>query len=223
MIVDVGSPNCFDPHTGKPAPIDWGSAAAMVEAAILRTGEGLHDDDETFAANVLGCTSAGIPYAVYRVIAPSSGNPEGQAQRMFDMCGGAVVRPWVDVERNTPLSNTEAIDWVAKLRRMVEKASELFNMPCGVYTYSGFLADSLWRGGLQGPEWNQWPLWCAQYSPVPPRLIAPWTSWTLWQCSSSATCPGIVTHVDRSALAPGVTLADAFGLLRPSAQIERPA
>lgn len=116
-----------------------------IDGAFIRCGTGLHDYDSMYTkhvANLVG-TTPDARLGAYHVIAPSSGNPEGQAANLvaWSAYSGVCLPRVVDVERNRPL-NTDAKAWrdfiVAYVKALPSKLL--------LYTYSSFLTELLGAG-----------------------------------------------------------------------------
>lgn len=138
QLIDLSSANGLDHDL-------YAASAAGVSGAILRTGEGLQGRDPSYGALVAKVEQQGWRHASYHLMAPSSGDPAGQAKAMYDLAGKPSPvggpPPFIDVERNTPLTNAEAQSWARFLVNMCSAADDLFQRQVGWYTYSGFLAS----------------------------------------------------------------------------------
>lgn len=117
---------------------------AGISCAFLRTGEGLHGQDPAFSKLSAMVHAQGWMQSSYHLMAPSSGDPEGQALAMFTLAGKPSPKdcppPFVDCERNSPLTGVEPKAWADCLTRMLAKGDELFQRTIGLYVGTYFLA-----------------------------------------------------------------------------------
>ena len=123
--------------------------------AYIRCGEGLHDssrDSFLAHANNLVRPDMAIRIGAYHVIAPSSGNPEGQAENLVKWSAiGTMLMPYaIDAERNRPLGQ-DAKDWVKFLGAYRGRLQQL-NVRHILYTYTSFQQEMV-LAGIPKVDW----------------------------------------------------------------------
>jgi Glycosyl hydrolases family 25 len=59
--------------------------------------------------------------------------------------------------------------------------------------YSG---KYFWNDNIGSREFNNYPLWVANYGVTCPDMSDPWSNWTIWQYGDNRTVPGISGAVD---------------------------
>jgi hypothetical protein len=153
--------------------------------------------DPTFAANVVGFKTVGMPVGAYFPLHPDL-DPREQAEHHFAISGAiGLVRgelaPWCDTELMrgcTPAQVLQAtIAWS-------ERASELWQRAVTVYTYEFFDHAALANGMTDGATLAGTKLAMAFYNVMPPKAPMPWTPNTLcfWQNSGGEPVPNVPVY-----------------------------
>lgn len=189
--------------------IDWAAVRASgVEAVWIRAEIGYGTGDGMVEHHAEGARVAGLPFGVYGLCYPRHGcaqDADRQARQLLEHHRqlGASLLPMIDVEDGPPGPPThaewaEAIDaYAVTIEGDLGKAPIVYGSPAFFAT----MADLLSLHAV-----DRCPLFVADYRPGPPQIPPPFTAYALHQFTGSGTCPGIAGAVDRSRLAPNVTI-----------------
>lgn len=181
--------------------INWSQVAkAGVAGAYVEYGDGTWRSP-TFASQVAGAASVGIPWGAYYFARPNSTDPLAMADEFTAAARGGTLPPVLDLE-DSSVSGPQASAWAQAF--LVRVAQDGGRVPT-IYTGGGYAWSS-------DPALSPWPLWIAAYpagyNPVPDvcALRVPsggvWGDWSLWQFTSVGAVWGVAGNVDLSAVEP---------------------
>lgn len=184
--VDLGAPQGMH--------VDWKALRlAGVSFAILRTTDGVHDVDSTFARNADACDELEIPWGTYSVHEPyvPARAPEQVANLLRTLGDRRPTLPvfcdWELGGHRRPTELFESVDaWCEAI-----VAANLGLVPA-VYTSPAFVDQLNALDGVPGPHpklqrLKRWLLWLAHYTQAftkLPRTPVPWIGAPfIWQAS----------------------------------------
>ncbi len=191
--------------------IDWDPVAnSGVKFAFIQISRSLTDVDAKFAYNWRRAKEVGILRGAYQRFQPGQ-DVIGQAQLFIDKLGPyemGDLPPMLDVEDANGLSGPEI---AAAVQQWMEYVEPRVGLKPIIYTGYYF-----WRDSVASADFDEHPLWIANYSATCPLIPDPWTRWTFHQYSSSAMVPGISENTTDVNKFNG-TLADLKALASPPA------
>jgi lysozyme len=202
---------------GAIADVHWQAVAADKRFVVLRSGVGNDASDTRFAEYVAGARAAGLVVGAYHSgypLPPDAAHPgrdpEDQAQRHFEACGGlgsspGDLPPALDLEWPMPTdwakwgcSGQQITDWAA---RYLAKAQALYGRTPLVYTYPDFAAHAK-LAGLDG-----YRLWLASYRRAP-LAPSPWGSYVMQQVNDGGYRLPSGAPADEDEVADDATFAE---------------
>lgn len=175
---------------------------------ILKATEGTSYRDASFPARARQATALGLPWTAYHYAKPGTSDPVAQAEHLMATAGRdrALV---LDLEEAGGLGPAPLAAWALGFCRHLERTTGRTPI---IYTGLAFMAERV----APIPQLARYPLWLARYTSAPAtRTPSPWAHWSLWQYADGAPTPG-VGPCDRSRTAPGVDVAQLFGLTTPA-------
>lgn len=196
--------------------IDWTSAPACTEYAIIRASCG-NEKDSYFDRNAKGASAGGIPYGVYHyMMCTNTTAAKTEAEVFYNAVKGQKVQPtlWaLDVEHPTMIWDNPATyhlnpALLAIVKAFYKRLKELAgNVP--IWFYGG---ESVYNyAGLSAIDFDG--LWIANYSKQPKIKCA---LWQYGQAKWNGKSP-----VDMNRLVNGATLATLTG--KPAEATPEPA
>lgn len=176
-------------HQGE---IDWETAAAYIDFAILRCGYGSDyaaQDDKQWARNVSACERLGIPYGVYLYsYANSEEKAASEAEHVLRLLDGHTPSLPVYYDLEDPGTVARCSD--AELLRYTEIfTARLQEAGCRVGVYSGW---NWWNDRLSDPGYDAWDKWMAAWG----SRHSAGEGYPLWQYYNQGDIPGIRGDVD---------------------------
>lgn len=175
-------------HQGS---IDWDAVAADgISYAFIRVSDGSYLD-RRFEENWAEARRVGILRGAYQFFRPGRDATQ-QANILLDRMGPLEANdlpPVLDVEDDDGYS---AAHIRAGVREWMERVESVTGLRPIIYTGYYF-----WRDEVGAPsEWNDHPLWIAQYGRTCPTIPDEWASWAFWQTSETGRVDGVSTAVD---------------------------
>jgi len=141
--------------------IDWDAVAADgIDFAIIRTSDGSFLDREFFR-NWAEAKRVGIKRGVYQFFRAGN-DPIVDAQLLLDRMGPLEpgdIPPVLDAET---MDGQSASTVQANMRAWLEHVAAATGATPIIYSGSGF-----WNGSLGSPDFTEYPLWVANYEPLP--------------------------------------------------------
>lgn len=198
-------------HPGG-ASVDWSQVKAagrtfVVVKATEFTGSSSVYTNPYLATDIAGARAAGLYVGLYSFARPQY-SPIAQADVFgadFNIVGGTLLPPVLDLEANGGLSPSALVSWT---RRFLTELQRVTGRQPMIYT-----GPSFWQSSLgNSTAFTSYPLWAANYTTCStPQRFGGWSSWSLWQYDDGAyaeTAPiaGISATVDRDVAASGTTL-----------------
>lgn len=173
----------------------WSAIATSgIKFVYLRAGVGNDANDTHFEAYQAGARNAGIVVGAYSfgyLIPPDPAHPgrepEVQAQRHYEACGGlgsqsgdlpmALDLEWPDPSQwpKWGVDESFCVDWTLAY---LAKAATLYQRQLSIYIAPWFAS----RINLPASVTNC-ALWLAEYGPPNPKAPAPWSTWAIHQYS----------------------------------------
>lgn len=188
----------FQPLVNYAAVAAAGFRFAMVRVSL---GSGYRDPRaDTHLEGFRDASMYAIPYAAAR---PIDGNPEAQADRLWDAMGGTFAgRMVLDLETRGTLTGAQVVDFA---ERFAERCETFALTEPVLYSYPNFLTTL--GASLRSSRLARMPLWLAAfpYEPwIPPPTFVPvapppWIRPTLHQYSGDRgyRVPGVAGPCDR--------------------------
>lgn len=169
--------------------IDWQKVAnADVKFAYIQISRSLTDIDAKFAYNWRRAKEVGILRGAYQRFQPGQ-DVIGQAKLFLEKLGpfqAGDLPPMLDVEDANGLSASQI---AARVKQWMDYVEPRVGVKPLIYT--GFY---FWRDSVGGADFDEHPLWIANYSATCPLVPPTWTRWAFHQYSSTATIPGITAN-----------------------------
>lgn len=173
--------------------INWSAVASTnVEFAISRVSDGTTFIDPRFGENWNGSKSAGLIRGAYQFFRPAQ-NAVTQANIMIDaigQLGDGDLPAVVDVETADGQSSATI---VSKLRTWLDLVEAGTGRKPIIYAASGF-----WNTINGADEFEEYPLWVANYGVSCPALPDTWSEYSMWQYTDRGRVSGISGDVDRN-------------------------
>ena len=171
--------------------IDWNAVAGDgIEFAFIRVSDGLTYYDTEFQTNWANARAAGIVRGAYQYFRPGE-DAVAQAQLLLSEMGSLQagdLPPVIDVETTDGYSATQVADAVSDWIYTVE--TETGRMPI-IYTGSYF-----WESSVATADFEDYPLWVANWHASCPDTPDYWNHWEFWQTSCTGWVNGISGNVD---------------------------
>lgn len=201
---------------GAVAPLDLAAArAAGAVAVVVRQNYGLRPDDFALDHNAKA-DAVGLPRMVFWYLLTHQ-DARRQAELCWELSGRGRRRAWLDFEQSVENGDlppafprySDALFW--HLVTALDRADELFGMPCGVYSRATYLDHWLTRAQQEVLARGR-PLWLAQWNSVvtAPDLPLGWNAWAMWQWKIG-TWPGVDGNVDQNRINPALGLDALLG------------
>jgi GH25 family lysozyme M1 (1,4-beta-N-acetylmuramidase) len=169
--------------------INWQLVAGSgVKFAYIQISRSLTDLDAKFTYNWAQAKANGILRGAYQRFHPGQ-DVIGQAKIFLEKLGPFQVGdlpPMLDVEDSDGLGP-------AAIAAAVKQWMDYVEPRVGVkpLIYTGFY---FWRDSVGGADFDEHPLWIANYSATCPLVPPTWKRWAFHQYSSTATIPGITAN-----------------------------
>ena len=196
--------------------IDWAKVhASGVDAAILRLGYGIGNEDDKFARNVTECRRLGIPFGVYLYsyaydadFASQEAGFVGSVLKQYGLDRDMPV--FYDLEKwswtgHTPPTSPTVYEQI--VRAFFTKLESMGYSNLHVYSYTSYL-----NSALNCEYIHDRASWAAQYFSRLEYQITAASGVKGWQYSSSGSVPGIAGSVDMNAFSPMQYWLDRMGL-----------
>jgi lysozyme len=190
MAVCADGPTTFGIDVSRfQGDIDWQLVAnANVKFAYIQISRSLTDIDAKFTYNWRRAKEVGILRGAYQRFRPGQ-DVLGQAKLFLEKLGpfqAGDLPPMLDVEDADGLT-------AAQIANRVQQWIDYVEPRVGVkpLIYTGFY---FWRDSVGGADFDQHPLWIANYSATCPLVPQTWTRWAFHQYSSTVTLPGITAN-----------------------------
>jgi lysozyme len=174
--------------------IDWQKVAAdpqNIQFAYIKATEGTTIQDPNYNFNIAQATAAGLKTGAYHFFSLTSA-PDTQAQNFINTVGqnyNYALPPALDFEKD--VSGGDVADTVAALQKWLTLIKNQWNITPIIYTSPGY-----WNQ-LNAPKgFDNFPLWLADYNPIPAMPNGDWTEWAIWQYCEKGTVQGIGSGVD---------------------------
>ena len=169
--------------------IDWVKVAgANVKFAYIQISRSLTDIDVKFPYNWKRAKDVGILRGAYQRFQPGQ-DVIGQAKLFLEKLGPfqkGDLPPLLDVEDANGLTGPQI---AAKVQQWIDYVEPRVGVKPIIYT--GFY---FWRDSVGGADFDDYPLWIANYSATCPLVPPTWTRWAFHQYSSTVTLPGITAN-----------------------------
>ncbi|QWT17570.1 S-layer homology domain-containing protein [Collinsella sp. zg1085] len=187
--------------------IDWDRVKSSgVDAAILRCGYGVGNEDVQFRRNIIECKRVGMPYGIYlysyaydATFAAREGDWTAELLKRYD--AKPILPIYYDLEKwswtgHTPPSSPRVYEQI--VQAYFKALARAGYHDVSVYSYTSYLNGPLNSRYI----WDR-TSWVAQYFPTLRFDIAACSpSFHGWQYTSSGTVDGIAGAVDVSAFTP---------------------
>ena len=190
--------------------------AAGAVSVVIRTGYGERADTR-YPQHQASADAAGLPRMAYWYHLLHQ-DARRQAELCFERSGGVRRRAWLDFEQSTGNGDlpipfprySDALFW--HILSALDRASELFETACGVYSRANFL-DHWLTEQQQRVIAQTHPLWLAQWNATAtaPDLPLGWDDWMLWQWSNKGQWLGVEGDVDLDRINPRLMLPQVLG------------
>ena len=200
----VAPPRVPDLHhgvdvSGHSGAVDWAELKAAGHTfAFLKATEGMDLKDSAFESNWPKVRAAGLVRGAYHFYV-SEDDPEKQARFFIEtvQLGSGDLAPVVDIES---LGHNTQPGLAERLKTFVALLDDHYGVKPIIYTGSSFwdaqiAADST---GDSTVDFDDHPLWVAEYGVEKPRLPRGWSEWHLWQWQGDAKVPGVAKSADLS-------------------------
>lgn len=173
--------------------VDWAKASKALDLVIIRTQDGVNNEDNMHRANETGAYKYNVPFGVYSFVrAGTPAEARKEAQKFYNRASKNTQFYVLDVEVKTNKSGysmRQVINaYTAEMRKLTNKKVGLY---VANHLYSSF--------NLDVSKFNF--VWIPRYS-----SSAPTHAHDLWQYTSSGSVPGIKGNVDLNRLAGGTKL-----------------
>lgn len=187
--------------------INWAQVkAAGISYAILRVGYGdnyTSQDDTQFANNVAGCIANNIPYAVYLYsyatnLTGSSASIDSEIAHTKRLISG--LNPfcvYIDMEDSSTqyLGKTTLTNFAIRFCDSMNASGYKAGVYANTYWMNNYLnSTTLYNKGYS--------IWVAQYNTTCTYTATPYD---MWQYTSSGSCSGITTSVDKNYMYNDIT------------------
>lgn len=196
--------------------IDWASAKADVDFAILRCGYGSNlvtQDDVQFVRSVAACEKLGIPYGVYLYsYATTEANIDSEIAhtlRVIEGTGPFCV--YIDMEDASTIKLGKAT--LTNFAKRFCEAIKARGYKVGVYANENWFKNYLDVVALKACGYS---IWCAKYSTNTPKIDA---EYDIWQYSSGGTVKGIKGRVDMNYMYNDIRHTTAETVLKSNEEI----
>jgi len=171
--------------------INWTQVANDgVDFAFVRLGDGLFFDPE-FHDNWQSAKAEGIVVGAYQYFRPGT-DPEDQANLLLQEMGtlqAGDLPPVLDVEDDDGYPANHVVqaihDWMAVVEPAIGRKPIIYTSK---YMWQSVAGDSY--------DFDDYPLWAANWFVNCPDIPTPWDDWIVWQTSDSGSVDGIGGNVD---------------------------
>ena len=171
--------------------IDWAQVANDgVDFAFVRLGDGLFFDPE-FHDNWQSAKAEGIVVGAYQYFRPGT-DPEDQANLLLQEMGTLQpgdLPPVLDVEDDDGYPANHVVqaihDWMAVVEPAIGREPIIYTSK---YMWQSVAGDSY--------DFDDYPLWAANWYVNCPDIPTPWSDWIFWQTSATGSVNGIGGDVD---------------------------
>jgi len=184
-------------HQGK---VDWAAIKGDgIQTAYLKSSEGKHFVDGTYAGNRAGAAAQGIPTGAYDFARPGNVIPgdvvadaKAEAEHFLSTAGITKddLAPALDLENAGSLNQAQLAQWVKTWGETVKDATGS--------TPALYVSPSFWNAkvGANADAAKGYKLWVADWGVSNPSVLTGWHSWAGWQTSSHGAVAGITGRVD---------------------------
>jgi len=171
--------------------VDWYAVANDgIDFAFVRVSDGLTYYDTEFQNNWAGTRNAGIVRGAYQYFRPGE-DAVAQAELLLSEMGPLQpgdLPPVLDVETTDGYSSSHIVAAIHDWMDTVE--TEIGRMPI-IYTGSWF-----WESSVGSSDFEDYPLWVANWFVSCPDTPDQWNHWEFWQTSAHGSVDGISGAVD---------------------------
>ncbi len=171
--------------------VDWYDVANDgIDFAFVRVSDGLTYYDTEFQNNWAGTRNAGIVRGAYQYFRPGE-DAVAQAQLLLSEMGPLQpgdLPPVLDVETTDGYSSAHVVAAIHDWMDTVE--TEIGRMPI-IYTGAWF-----WESSVGSSDFEDYPLWVANWFVTCPDTPDQWNHWEFWQTSAHGSVDGISGAVD---------------------------
>jgi len=172
--------------------INWPAVAGDGQKfAFIRVSDGLGYIHAYYETNWQHAQDAGLIVGAYQYFRPGRDATE-QANILLDRMGPLQaddLPPVLDVETMDGYSSTHVR---TRIREWIERVESVTGLRPIIYTGYYFWRDEVGASA----EWNDHPLWLAQYGRTCPTIPDQWSSWAFWQTSETGRVSGVSGGVD---------------------------
>lgn len=173
--------------------VDWAKASKALDLVVIRTQDGVKNEDNMHRANETGAKKYDVPFGVYSFVrAGTPAEARAEARKFYNRASKNTEFYVLDVEVKTNkkgYSMRQVINaYTAEMRKLTDKKVGLY---VANHLYSSF--------NLDVSKFNF--VWIPRYSST-----APVHQHHLWQYTSRGSVPGIKGHVDLNRLAGGTKI-----------------